>query len=211
MHEAVRAQWGADYFLEGIRYSPDGAEFLESIGRMAPADMDLLGEDADAGASTTLDESFADLDGSRPAQVPALGADGARRERDALDPPAADGADADRSARCVPLAMQPEPHCLPRAVQAALARPWGDAARDCCCPARRSGGWLGVLKWFQAPVLPAGGSATSPVMMQLNPNTELLHWCKSGWWRRWQQPAQPALPYEEDDDDETEGLSALNN
>ena len=117
---AARAQWGADYFLEGIRYSPDGAEFLESIGRMAPPDVDLLGDDADAGASTTLDESFADLDGSRPAQVPALGAEGAPRERDALDPPAAGGADAARSARCAPLAMQAEPLSRPRAVQAAL-------------------------------------------------------------------------------------------
>lgn len=70
---------------------------------MAPPDVDLLGDDADAGASTTLDESFADLDGARPAQVPALGAEGAPPERDALDPPAAGGADATLSTRCAPL------------------------------------------------------------------------------------------------------------
>ncbi|KAK9821242.1 hypothetical protein WJX81_008312 [Elliptochloris bilobata] len=85
---------GADYFQEGVRYSPDSAEFLESIGRMRPADAELLGHrDADAAASTTLDESFADLEGAAPAALPVLGAGGARRERDALDPPAQGGAD----------------------------------------------------------------------------------------------------------------------
>ena len=108
---------------------------------MAPPDVDLLGDDADAGASTTLDESFADLDGARPAQVPALGAEGAPPERDALDPPAAGGADAALTTRC-PLPCSLICTALPRAAQAAPGRPWRSPACAWYGPGR-----LGRLVW----------------------------------------------------------------
>lgn len=109
---------------------------------MAPPDVDLLGDDADAGASTTLDESFADLDGSRPAQVPALGAAGAPPERDALDPPAAGGADTALSTRCAPLPCSLSRTALPRAARAAPGRAWRCAAWAWYGPGR-----LGRLIW----------------------------------------------------------------
>ncbi len=77
-------------------------------------------------------------------------------------------------------------------------------------PTDRGASSVGVCCWH-CPGRSGLQHSLNTRLMQAQDYLWRYTWCKSRFLRRWPQPAQPALPYEEDDDDETEGLSALSN